>query len=311
MATPVFNQGVQQNFLEDDPTDYHASEGTTNDNRGTFDRLSQEQVSGSPASKESSGPSAGSPAAPPGSTSDHGGMLEALKTGLDVLGFFPVAGTVANLASAGISLAQGKYGEAALSAAAATPVVGVLGEAAKGAKLVQKGIKTGEKLAEGGAKITAKAGENAVAAGGKEAEGVARAGENAAAKSEKTAAKTGDETAGPAKTFQTYTKTHPETGDVYSGRTSGTGTPEENVNARDVNHHKTNEGFGPAKLDKSSSNPDAIRGREQQLIEYHGGAKTSGGTSGNEINGIRPDNPKRDQYMNAADQEFGRLERPK
>jgi YD repeat-containing protein len=31
------------------------------------------------------------------------------------------------------------------------------------------------------------------------------------------------------KTFQTYTKTNPETGEVYSGRTSGYGTSQENV----------------------------------------------------------------------------------
>jgi hypothetical protein len=44
---------------------------------------------------------------------------------------------------------------------------------------------------------------------------------------------------------------------------------------------------------------------------YHGGAKTSGGTSGNEINGMKPENPNRDRHMKAADEEFGRLERPK
>lgn len=37
---------------------------------------------------------------------------------------------------------------------------------------------------------------------------------------------------------------------------------------------------------------DAIRGREQQLIDMHGGAKSQGGTSGNAINGISPNNPK-------------------
>jgi hypothetical protein len=78
------------------------------------------------------------------------------------------------------------------------------------------------------------------------------------------------------KTFQTYEKTNPGNGEVYSGRTSGTGTPEENVAARDANHHMTEQGFGPAKLDKSSSNPDAIRGREQFLIQKNGGAQSQG-----------------------------------
>ena len=36
-------------------------------------------------------------------------------------------------------------------------------------------------------------------------------------------------------------------------------------------------GFGPAVLDKSSKNKNAIRGREQQLIDMHGGAKSMGG----------------------------------
>lgn len=106
------------------------------------------------------------------------------------------------------------------------------------------------------------------------------------------------------KTYQTYTKVNPDTGEVYSGRTSGTGTPEENVANRDAGHHMNDKGFGPAQLDKSSANPDAIRGREQQLIEANGGAKSSGGTSGNEINGISPSNAKRPIYINAANKEF-------
>ena len=51
-------------------------------------------------------------------------------------------------------------------------------------------------------------------------------------------------------------------------------------------------GFGPAALDKSSTNKDAIRGREQQLIDSNGGAKSQRGTSGNAINGISPNNKK-------------------
>jgi hypothetical protein len=57
---------------------------------------------------------------------------------LDIAGFIPVIGDVANLASAGISLAQGNLGEAALSAVAAIPLVGVVGEAAKGAKIAKE-----------------------------------------------------------------------------------------------------------------------------------------------------------------------------
>jgi len=65
------------------------------------------------------------------------------------------------------------------------------------------------------------------------------------------------------------------------------------------------EGYGPAVLDKSSANRAAIRGREQQVIDSIGGAKSTGGTSGNRINGISPNNPKRDIYLDQARREFG------
>jgi len=94
--------------------------------------------------------------------------------------------------------------------------------------------------------------------------------------------------------------------EVYSGRTSGTGTPEQNVANRDVGHHKTKEGFGVAELDRSSSNSEPIRGREQQLIDKNGGAKSMKGTSGNAINGISPKNKKGPDYIKAAEKEFGK-----
>ena len=114
-----------------------------------------------------------------------------------------------------------------------------------------------------------------------------------------------DYVSGAGKTFQTYTKGNPTTGEVYSGRASGTGTPEQNLARRDAGHHMTDQGFGPAQLDKSSGNKAAIRGREQQLIEANGGAKSGGGTSGNAINGISPSNPKGAGYIKAANKEFG------
>ena len=110
------------------------------------------------------------------------------------------------------------------------------------------------------------------------------------------------------KTYQTYTKTNPVTGEVYSGRTSGTGSPIDNVAKRDANHHMNSKGFGPAMLDKTSDNYKAIRGREQMLIDYYGGAKSMGGTSGNAINGIGAYNKNKDIYINAAKGVFGNLE---
>jgi len=103
------------------------------------------------------------------------------------------------------------------------------------------------------------------------------------------------------KTYQTYTKTNLETGEVYVGRTSGTGDPEVNVRNRDYSHHMNDKGFGPAQLDKSSSNYDAIRGREQNLMDYYKGQ----GNSGNAINGISPTNPNIQQYTDASRKEFG------
>ncbi len=102
------------------------------------------------------------------------------------------------------------------------------------------------------------------------------------------------------KTYQTYTKPAKDPNEKpYSGKTSGKGTPEENVAKRDKNHHK-NDKYGPAELDKSSKNSDAIRGREQQLINQNGGAQSQGGNSGNAINSVSPNNGKRDRYEKAA-----------
>jgi len=67
---------------------------------------------------------------------------------------------------------------------------------------------------------------------------------------------------------------------TYSGRTSGTGTPEQQVAKRTAqpdHQAKTADGYRPATVDKNSSNPDAIAGREQRLIESNGGAQSQGG----------------------------------
>lgn len=105
------------------------------------------------------------------------------------------------------------------------------------------------------------------------------------------------------KTFQTYTKVHPDTGEVYVGRTSGTGSPLENLARRDAGHAYNDEGFGPAQLDQSSGSYASIRGREQQLIEHYRDL----GVSANKINGISPLNQNRDLYLGSAVDEFGLL----
>ncbi len=118
--------------------------------------------------------------------------------------------------------------------------------------------------------------------------------------SEKVSNKTEKSKTNKKKTYQTYTKTNSKTGQVYSGRTSGTGTPLENVARRDATHHKrTEDGWGKAQLDASFDKYMEARGREQILIDKHGGAQSTGGTSGNAINGISPKNPKKDAYIDA------------
>ena len=113
--------------------------------------------------------------------------------------------------------------------------------------------------------------------------------------------------------YVTYTKTNLSTGKVYSGRTSITVPGNTSLRAaglaalarRDQGHHVR--GYGPAMMDKVSENAPAIRGREQQLIDFHGGAQSVGGTSGNRINGISDYNLARSFYMWAANNEFGNL----
>lgn len=108
------------------------------------------------------------------------------------------------------------------------------------------------------------------------------------------------------KTYTTYTRKKSD-GTIYSGRTSGKGTPEQQVAARtsQPDHQtKTAEGYGPGRVDKNSPNADAIRGREQQLIDKNGGAQSQGGTSGNAINGVSPSNPNQERYQQACNNEF-------
>ena len=107
------------------------------------------------------------------------------------------------------------------------------------------------------------------------------------------------------KLYVTYTKKNPVTGEVYSGRTSGYGDPQDIIAKRDRGHHMNEKGFEEAQIDRFSTDPDAIRGREQYLIDLHGGAKSQGGTSGNAINGISPTNPNKKRYVEANEREIG------
>lgn len=113
----------------------------------------------------------------------------------------------------------------------------------------------------------------------------------------------------------TYTKENLITGEVYSGRASGLvsdedlneGVARSILSKRDSSQHKNEDGFDRAQIDLYSQNSDAIRGREQELIEHFGGAKSEGGKSGNFLNSISRRNEKREQYLNAAKKIFGGL----
>lgn len=110
----------------------------------------------------------------------------------------------------------------------------------------------------------------------------------------------------PKKTYQTYTRYNPRTNQCYSGRTSGYGTPQQNIQARGAGQPLLNaEGFNNPVLDRSSDGSSSIRGREQQLIDINGGAQSSGGYSRNKINGVSPMNPAGLFYDAMATSEFG------
>ncbi len=69
--------------------------------------------------------------------------------------------------------------------------------------------------------------------------------------------------------YVTYTLTNPQTSQVYIGRTSGVGTPEQLVLKRYYGHlFRRSQGFRNPRVDKWSRSRDAIRGREQQLIDF-------------------------------------------
>ncbi|MBK7907040.1 MAG: hypothetical protein IPJ78_10830 [Gemmatimonadetes bacterium] len=109
--------------------------------------------------------------------------------------------------------------------------------------------------------------------------------------------------------YVTYTRTNVGTGEVYSGRTSGFGDPQSLVSSRAAGHPARLAGFGPALVDRvapgTAQGYAAIRGREQQLIDAHGGARSDGGSSANLIRGVSAVNPLAGGFNAAALMMFG------
>jgi RHS repeat-associated protein len=121
--------------------------------------------------------------------------------------------------------------------------------------------------------------------------------------------------------YVTYTKRNPKNGKVYSGYTSGYGTPDEVVARRDQGHHMTKQGFtgravrdefayATEEFEKRYLDPAfwAIRGREQQLIDHYGGAQRDKGTSGNVKRGYAKLNPLGPLFHLSSDFYFGPYE---
>ena len=129
-----------------------------------------------------------------------------------------------------------------------------------------------------------------------------------------TAVKTSIQERIESKVYMTYTMTNSE-GVVYSGRTSGYGDPVDILKKRQNNHHMTEKGFTDVSIDKIAYGEKgrlAIRGREQQLIDRHGGAQSDTinghkGTSGNAIRGVSKINPKGPIYHESANNAFGNI----
>lgn len=118
--------------------------------------------------------------------------------------------------------------------------------------------------------------------------------------------------------YITYQKYNAATQKYYSGRASGYGTPQQVLAQRDAGHHM-GAAFGPAELTGAAqatmsyslrhADPayQAIRGREQQMIDSRGGALSDGGTSPNAIRGVAKLNPLGRVYHNASNARFGPL----
>ena len=113
--------------------------------------------------------------------------------------------------------------------------------------------------------------------------------------------------------FVTYTRTNAASGQVYSGRASGTGSPEEIVANRARTHPPRLASFGAPVVDRWAiglAGYDAIRGREQQLIDANGRAQSDNGTSANKIRGVGRFNPLAGMFDIASTAAFGPISRP-
>ena len=110
------------------------------------------------------------------------------------------------------------------------------------------------------------------------------------------------------KTYQIYAKTKQGANgadEVYIGRTSGVRSSIQNVAARDANHHRTNQGFGPAQHLITTNSYNAVRGLEQLAQNF----TKSLGQLTQQIRGVSPSNANLSSYLQAAQQQVGELQK--
>jgi len=110
------------------------------------------------------------------------------------------------------------------------------------------------------------------------------------------------------RTFITYILINPETGQVYIGRTSGFGDIMKIILRRMYNHKYFAAGFTQIEIDRAMQGLDgyaAIRGREQQLIDYSGGVGHP--NVANQNRGVAKLNFTGRKFFEKSNQYFGNL----
>jgi RHS repeat-associated protein len=110
------------------------------------------------------------------------------------------------------------------------------------------------------------------------------------------------------KVYVTYTLTSADGMRTYIGRTSGYGDPGDIMMRRYATHERKLLGYHSPRLDKSESGSigyRAIRGREQQLIDAHGGLGSP--SVGNFIRGVSTINPRGPEYHAVSSALFGEI----
>jgi hypothetical protein len=106
-----------------------------------------------------------------------------------------------------------------------------------------------------------------------------------------------------------YIKRHPS-GMIYVGRSEGKGTPEQVLKARDSGHHMNQKGYCPAEIHSRLTNAkpnslyhSALRGREQQVLDFFGGVENTG----NSRRAVWINNPAGFTYWSLSNTFFGTL----